>query len=170
MTAGGAPPRPLSDRVALFFATGFGSGLAKFAPGTWGSLAACGVVWAFSTTGLPANWTLAALAVAATLGCIVTAGPAERILGTKDPQCVVLDEFAGLFIALLRLSERWPTFAESVVAFLLFRLFDIIKPTPARQLQRVKGGLGVVLDDVIAGIYALIGTAVYRDYLSTPSG
>lgn len=167
MTADAPAPRSPGDRIALWIASGFGSGFLRPAPGTWGSLAALGIVWLCSRSDLPAQWTIVALAVVATIACLATAGAAERALGAKDPQCVVMDEFAGMFVALLRTTDRWPTVRETVVAFLLFRLFDIIKPTPARQLQRLKGGPGVVLDDLVAGLYALIGTAVFRDYVAT---
>jgi phosphatidylglycerophosphatase A len=154
------------DRIALCVATGFGAGRLPVAPGTAGTAVAAAIVWGLSHTPLPADWTLAALALCTTLACIPLGNVAERALGRADPQPVVLDEFAGLFVALLRLGPAWPTVKEIAVAFLLFRLFDIIKPPPARRLQDLHGGLGIVLDDVVAGLYALMGVVVFRDVMA----
>ena len=76
-----------------------------------------------------------------------------RASGGKDPQFVVIDEVAGQLIALIAVPLAWKTF---LAGFILFRVFDIIKPPPVRQLERLPEGTGIVLDDVAAGIYALI--------------
>lgn len=77
----------------------------------------------------------------------------ERLLGKKDPGVIVIDEVAGMLLSVLLLPHTLPVL---VSAFLLFRLFDIWKPFPARESQVFKGGLGVMLDDLIAGVYALV--------------
>jgi phosphatidylglycerophosphatase A len=83
---------------------------------------------------------------------IPAATQVARASGTKDPQFVVIDEVAGQLIALIAAPLTWKTF---LAGFILFRAFDIIKPPPARQLERLPEGTGIVLDDVAAGIYAL---------------
>lgn len=161
-------PRGLLDRMYLFIATGFGSGYSPFAPGTVGTLVAMLLVYAASCSGLPAAPTLFGLALAATLGSLALGKPVERIIGKKDPGSFVLDEFAGYFVALLTLSDKWPPLGECLVAFILFRLFDIAKPAPARQVQNLGGGTGIVLDDIVAGLYALMGVVVYRQVVHNP--
>jgi len=151
-----------SDRLALFLGTGFGSGHFPVAPGTAGTVVAAAIVFALSRTALPAHITLAALTVVSTVLCLVIGKRVERLLGKKDPGAIVLDEFAGYFLAIMTLSSSWPGWRELVVAFLLFRLFDVAKPTPARQLQNIGGGAGIVLDDLAAGLYALMGVTVFR--------
>jgi len=158
----------MKDRVAMFFASGFGSGYSTVAPGTAGTVVCALIVVGLAQTSLPAQWTLGALALITTLACIPLGNVAERVLGRSDPQVVVLDEFGGFFVALLRLGPEWPDLREVLVAFCLFRLFDIIKPPPARRLQNLHGGVGIVLDDVVAGIYALMGVAVFRDVMENP--
>lgn len=158
----------LKDRLVLVFATGFGSGYSPVAPGTVGTVAALVVVVLLSHTGLPARESLIVLFGLTFLGSIVLGAPAERLLGRKDPPAFVLDEFAGLYVALLTLRREWPSIGELAVAFFLFRLFDVAKPMPARQLQNLGGGPGIVLDDVAAGLYAWMGVYVYRQLLENP--
>jgi phosphatidylglycerophosphatase A len=99
------------------------------------------------------------------LGCEVWGARAEEALGVKDPSCVVLDEVAGMCIAMIGL--RWPLRDEYAdirwlttavmglaMAFVLFRALDVLKPPPCRALQSIRGGRGILLDDVFAGIYA----------------
>jgi phosphatidylglycerophosphatase A len=162
--------RSAGDRVAMFFATGFGSGLSPFAPGTAGTLVAAGILALLATTDLPPLATTLALAILATLGCLWIGSRVERVTAGKDPQCFVLDEFAGFYVAVALPGNAWPSLTELVIAFLLFRLFDIIKPWPARRLQDLRGGLGIVIDDLIAGGYAWVGTAVARDLLRQTAG
>ena len=139
------------DRLFMGIATGFGAGYLPKAPGTWGSLLA-----------LPLHFFLRQLApnhYALALGAIffiavITAGQAEKILDRKDPGVVVIDEVIGMLITLIAAPNNpliW------LLGFVLFRLFDIFKPYPIRLIdQRINGGMGIVLDDVLAGIYSLI--------------
>jgi phosphatidylglycerophosphatase A len=95
-----------------------------------------------------------AVALAVTLIGIPAATSVARGLGSKDPQIVVIDEVAGQLIALIAIPLAWKTF---LAGFILFRAFDIIKPPPVRQLEQLPEGTGIVLDDVAAGIFALVG-------------
>ncbi|HXG16926.1 MAG TPA: phosphatidylglycerophosphatase A [Calidithermus sp.] len=129
-------------------ATAGGVGYAPVAPGTAGSLLAAVVLglWPFSRAALVLFF------VAVTLAGLWAAGRAERALGGKDPGAIVIDEVAGMTLAVLGVPITPLTLA---VGFLLFRLFDIVKPPPARAVQRWPGGPGVMADDLVAGLYAL---------------
>jgi phosphatidylglycerophosphatase A len=136
-----------------WLALGLGSGLSPIAPGTMGSLVAV-LLWApfvlLAEPGLP--WRIAALALAIVL-CTWSAHWASRQLQRKDPGCIVSDELAGQWLALLVVPDAWPWW---LAAFALFRLFDISKLWPMRRLERLPGGIGIVADDLAAGVYAAI--------------
>lgn len=143
----------LSDKHILLLATGFGSGNAPFSPGTFGSAAAlplCVLVWLL---GLAFGTPFAFLLITAlVIVSIVVAEEAEKLLGEKDPPCVVIDEFAGMLITFAGISLTWEV---AIVGFLLFRFFDILKPIPVRTLEKIlPGGAGIVMDDVAAGVMA----------------
>jgi phosphatidylglycerophosphatase A len=115
------------------------------------------VIWAAVAHQLtPSVRTPVAIALAAlvTLVGIPAATRVARASGTKDPQSVVIDEVAGQLIALIAVPLAWKTFLAGLI---LFRAFDIVKPPPVRQLERLPEGAGIVLDDVAAGIFALVG-------------
>ncbi|MFZ0744876.1 MAG: phosphatidylglycerophosphatase A [Terracidiphilus sp.] len=137
-------------------ATFFGAGLCKPGPGTWGSLAAV-LLWAAYAWLLhpgPASLfvaLLAGIALSIALG-VPAATIAARESRRHDPQFVVVDEVAGQWIALLGSHANW---RHALIALVLFRLFDITKPFPARQLESLPEGWGIVFDDVAAGLYAL---------------
>jgi phosphatidylglycerophosphatase A len=137
-------------------ATFFGAGLGKPGPGTWGSVAAL-LLWAAFAWGAHAGATtllwalLAGIAVALVLG-IPAATIAARESGRHDPGFVVIDEVIGQWIALIGSRADW---RHALVALALFRLFDITKPFPVRQLESLPRGWGIVMDDVGAGLYAL---------------
>jgi len=140
---------------ATLTATFFGIGHLKPGPGTWGS-AATVILWAALSHQVPfqARTPAAiALAVFITLVGIPAATQISRAYGKKDPQFVVIDEVAGQLIALIAAPLTWKTF---LAGFILFRVFDILKPPPVRQLERLPEGVGIVLDDVAAGLYALL--------------
>jgi len=136
---------------ATTLATLLGIGRAPLAPGTWASLAALPLAWGISALGgvaLLAAWTL----VAAALGiwaCDIYA----RESGKHDPSECVIDELAGQWIACLAAPLSLPGYA---LAFVLFRLFDIWKPWPISAAERARGGVGVMLDDLVAGLFAAI--------------
>ena len=139
----------------MLVATFFGVGWWRPGPGSWAS-AFTVLLWAALAYGLaPALRTpvAIALAVLVTLIGIPAATRVARASGLKDPQFVVIDEVAGQLIALIAVPLAWKTF---LAAFILFRGFDIVKPPPVRQLERLPEGTGIVLDDVAAGLYGLI--------------
>ena len=138
----------MNEKLITFLATGFGSGLAPFAPGTMGTLV--GVVICLLC--LPLPWPMRLLIVIALLALsIYVAGRAEKIYQKKDDQRIVIDEIIGFQITMLPVAI---TILHLCVGFVLFRVFDILKPFPIGNLQRLPGGWGVVIDDGAAGIYA----------------
>ncbi|WP_297527989.1 phosphatidylglycerophosphatase A family protein [Thiohalobacter sp.] len=146
--AGPVPLRLLRDPGHLL-AFGLGSGLAPVAPGTFGTLAALPLWWLLAQLP-PAGYLLATLAAA--VGGIWLCGRAARALGAHDHPGIVWDEVAGLLVTLAFVPPEWPWV---VAGFLLFRLFDIVKPWPIRVLdQRVVGGIGIMADDLVAGALA----------------
>lgn len=135
----------------MFIASGFGSGYLPKAPGTWGS--AVGVlIWLLAgRLQLPIY---AALVAGLFILGVFCSGAAEKILDCNDPGLVVIDEIVGQMIALAAMPMH-PVVA--LAGFALFRFFDILKPFPVGWVdQHLHGGLGIMLDDVLAGIYALI--------------
>ena len=156
-------PSPHKTLWAWAVATFFGAGLLKPAPGTWGSLAALLLWAAFAMGAHPAALTLllaliAGIVVSVAIG-IPAASIAARESGRKDPGFVVVDEVAGQWIALLGCPADWK---HGLIALALFRLFDITKPFPARQLERLPEGWGIVFDDIAAGLYAWGVAALLR--------
>jgi phosphatidylglycerophosphatase A len=144
-------------KVARIIATWFGCGYAPKAPGTAGSLAALVIAILLERVApvhrLP-PWTFAALALILFAPAVWAAGVTARSTGLKDPQIVVVDEVIGMWIALAG-SAAYSARAW-LAAFVLFRLFDMWKPAPVRQLEHLPGGWGIVADDVMAGIYAAL--------------
>ncbi|QNI32592.1 phosphatidylglycerophosphatase A [Alloacidobacterium dinghuense] len=142
---------------AWIAATFFGAGFGKPGPGTWGSVAAA-LLWLLivSSAHLSAIQTGVVSGLLASLALLIgipAATIVERESGREDPGHVVLDEVCGQWIALAAAPADW---LHALLALLLFRVFDIIKPWPARQLERLHGGAGIMLDDVAAGFYALL--------------
>ncbi len=135
------------EKAVMFLATGFYIGNIPVAPGTFGSL--LGLPLCFSLAGISASsavlWTLLFI-----LFAVWIADAAEKILKQNDPGCIVIDEIAGMMVALVGLPFNPITV---VIGFIIFRILDILKPFPIRDLdKRIPGGLGVVADDVAAGI------------------
>jgi len=138
-----------SGKTALFLATWCGTGLLPFAPGTFGTLGALPLAVALLYCPVPfrAVFLLIFMAVA-----VWASGRSQSLLGRADPPEVVIDEVAGFLVATWLLRPTWANLAG---AFLFFRLFDILKPFPVGFLdRRLKGGIGIVLDDIAAGGYA----------------
>jgi phosphatidylglycerophosphatase A len=139
------------NQLIMAVATGLYVGMIPWAPGTWGSLAAL-LPWLLikDLTLLPY---LAVLAAVFVLG-FFAAGSAEKILDRPDAGAIVIDEFLGMFIT-LTLAPAHP--AAWLLGFIFFRIFDIAKPFPVSWFdQHIHGGIGIMMDDVIAGLYALI--------------
>jgi phosphatidylglycerophosphatase A len=148
------------DCAAWWVLTFGGSGAAPVAPGTAGSLAALAVAAALWGAGLRAPWLFPALALAIGLLHLACGARIVSLFGKNDPGAVVSDEACGLWIALSApLPADAPWGWSFIVGFALFRLFDIAKPLGVRRLERVPGAWGVLLDDVLAGIYA--GSALW---------
>jgi phosphatidylglycerophosphatase A len=145
----------------VLVATVGGAGYAPVAPGTVASALTVLVLWLvpFTRAGL-----LLFVAVIVVLGTWA-AHHAESAIGGKDPGAIVIDEVAGMALSVLVFPLTLPVL---VTGFLFFRLFDIVKPFPARGSQRVGGGVGVMIDDLIAGVYALLVIAIMRWALRWP--
>ncbi|HLY43846.1 MAG TPA: phosphatidylglycerophosphatase A [Terracidiphilus sp.] len=156
-SASHAPSRPRRKTIwAWTIATFFGAGLGKPGPGTYGSIAAV-LLWAIAGIALHTSMQtltfslLGGIAVSFAFG-VPAATIAARESGRHDPGFVVIDEVVGQWIALLGCPADW---RHGVIALILFRIFDITKPFPARRLERLPEGWGIVCDDVAAGLYAL---------------
>ena len=149
------------DRLIMAIATGLGLGYLPKAPGTWGTLLALPIHFLIVRLPMPGYiYTLASIIIIA----VLTAGSAEKIMDKPDPSIVVIDEVAGMLIALIAIPRHplaW------ILAFILFRFFDIIKPFPVNFFDhRFHGGLGIVLDDIMAGIYSLAALRILWPILS----
>ena len=148
---------------AWAIATFFGAGLLKPGPGTWGSVAAVLLWAAYAWLVHPSALTLLIALLAGIALTLVFGVPAativERESGRQDPGFVVIDEVAGQWIALLFCPVDW---RHALIALVLFRLFDIVKPFPVRRLERLPAGWGIVFDDVAAGLYALGSASLLR--------
>jgi phosphatidylglycerophosphatase A len=144
----------IRDNLANAISTWFGCGYSPKAPGTAGSAAAIGIALVIDHYfgWRPLSYTI--LAAAVTGPAIWAAGETARLADLEDPQIVVVDEVVGQWLALA--GARVLNWKSWLAAFVLFRLFDIWKPWPARQLESLPGGLGIVADDLMAGIYAAL--------------
>lgn len=155
-------PKSLENReterkpvLATLIATFFGVGRLRPGPGTWAS-AVTVLLWAALAYSLPASMrtlVVVGLALVVTVIGIPSATRVARASGIKDPQFVVIDEVAGQLVALISVPLAWKSF---LAGFILFRVFDIVKPPPVRQLEELPEGTGIVLDDIAAGFYALL--------------
>ena len=144
---------------AGFLAFGFGSGLSPFAPGTMGTLVAIPFIFLLRGLGDPGFWiVLAALFLLGVWLC----GHVSRQLGVHDHGGIVWDEMVGYWLAAAFVPLQWPWL---LAAFVLFRIFDIFKPWPIRQLdKKVSGGFGIMIDDVVAALFTVIILAVLQNY------
>ena len=160
------PPTPARFHPALLIASWFGAGRLPVAPGTWGSLAALPFAWVIAWLFGPRALLLAALALF--LIGWWAAGRVARISAVADPGSVVVDEVVGQWLTLVVAPRLLIAY---VAGFLLFRLFDIVKPWPARWIDRnVGGGLGIMGDDVVAGFYAATALLLLLLLLGYPIG
>jgi phosphatidylglycerophosphatase A len=144
-----------------FLITGLGTGYAPFASGTWGSLGPAIIflvaAYAGASVGVLAAM-MAIIALASSAGCVAWGGWAEKEFATKDPGEVTLDEWAGQAVSLLLLPTAGGhgAWLPCLLSFLAFRFFDIVKPPPARNAEALPAGWGILVDDLIAGVYANI--------------
>jgi phosphatidylglycerophosphatase A len=150
-------------RFILFLATGFGVGYSPIAPGTLGTLVAIPIYYFLSEIPSPLyEITLVGFFFLS----VWIAENAGRFFGKKDDQRIVIDEIIGFLITMLWVPKTIPFI---IIGFFLFRFFDILKPFPIRRMERkLKGGYGVVLDDVLAGVYANIILQVISHFTLSP--
>lgn len=139
--------------LSKLIATGFFSGYAPVAPGTAGSLIAVLIYWFF----INSNFQLIILSAAFFALGVITSAEFERRDG-HDPSIVVVDEIVGMWISLLFVQKR---IGIVLFSFLVFRIMDVIKPPPARKFDKMSGGIGIMMDDVIAGVYANVLTQIF---------
>ena len=145
---------PVARLIATPIATWFGCGYAPVAPGTAGSLAAIAIAWLLERVYHVTAIEFGVLGLLLVGPAIWAAGVFARELGKKDPGQVVVDEVVGQWITLAgAMHLNWKSW---LAAFLLFRLFDIWKPPPVRQLEQLPAGVGIVADDAMAGVYAAL--------------
>jgi phosphatidylglycerophosphatase A len=155
------PAEIFSDPLC-FLAFGFGSGLSPIAPGTFGTLAAIPIYWLVAGLGRPLY---ASIVIALAIAGIYICGRCEQRLEVQDHPGIVWDEIVGFLITMMFAPASWQWV---LLGFLAFRLFDIWKPWPIGKLDRtVHGGLGVMLDDVLAGVYAVICLSVLENVFGT---
>ncbi|MBI5599301.1 MAG: phosphatidylglycerophosphatase A [Deltaproteobacteria bacterium] len=156
----------LRKTLILFFATGAFSGYSPVAPGTIGTV--WGVLISFLISTLspsPGAAGAAAWVTGAALAAVYFANEAQKILGGNDPKGIVCDEAAGFMAAMFLIPF---TALNAILVFILFRIFDILKPFPAGFIdRRCGGGIGIVLDDMAAGIYANIAARVITGFIPT---
>ncbi|HEV2333669.1 MAG TPA: phosphatidylglycerophosphatase A [Gammaproteobacteria bacterium] len=149
--SGNLTPRQVFSNPIHFLAYGFGAGLSPKAPGTMGTVVTIPIYVLLMYLGQPVYW---AFLVVALVAGIYICGYTAKVIGADDPKSVVWDEVVGYLITMLGLPLGW---VWILAGFLLFRLFDIWKPWPIRWLDRnVKGGLGIMVDDVAAAIPACL--------------
>lgn len=145
-------PRHLGDWFALATVTAGFSGLIRPAPGTWGSLVAAGLALIPALLGVGWWWLFALGALVASIANVLLGQWIEDHFRCKDPGAVVVDEVAGQWVTFIGFATLSPW--HVLVGFALFRVFDIVKLPPCRRLERLPRGWGILLDDIVAGIYA----------------
>ena len=155
-TSPGMARKVMTDPVN-FLAFGFGTGLAPIAPGTFGSLPGVLLFWLTMDFGLYVQLGVAAALV---VSGVWICGESARRIGVHDYGGIVWDEIAGMYVTLLAAPV---SLVGWVLAFVLFRITDIVKPWPIRDLDhRIEGGLGIMLDDLVAALYAALLLGLYR--------
>ncbi len=145
----------MRDRLVKFLATGFGVGYLPVAPGTAGSVMGIGLWWALNQT--HHLWLRCLLLMLAIALAVWSAGAAAELMHHPDPSSVIIDEIVAMPLVLIGLGAHW---WHVVVAFALFRVFDIWKPPPVSNAEDFSGGVGIVLDDLFAAAYACLATHV----------
>jgi phosphatidylglycerophosphatase A len=151
----------VGEKAGVTAVTFFGLGRLPLFGGTWGTVGAAVVhgliAWLIGTANAP--WLMGVLAGAATVASVLLCPWAERFYARKDPKVFVMDEVAGYFltVAFFPSHSQW---AVGIWSFIFFRIFDIIKPPPIRRIEKVGRGWGIVLDDLLAGLYAALCVAL----------
>jgi len=145
------------DKIAIISGTLCGAGCFPKAPGTIGTIVFLPVVLLFSTISL--FYSVIFFVCLCLLGVWAAARCAE-LVNEKDPKFVVIDEGAGIFLTFLGIQS--PNFYELIIGFILFRIFDILKPPPVSNAEKLPGGIGIVADDLAAGLYSCAGLFIVR--------
>jgi phosphatidylglycerophosphatase A len=156
---------PAKSRISWLIATFFGIGHLRPGSGTWASVVTV-LAWWGAAHFIPLGWLpliAVAVALAVTIGGIHPSTVAARESGVKDPGFVVIDEVAGQMIALIAVPLHWKYLLAS---FILFRGFDITKPFPLRRLEKLPEGTGIMMDDVGAGLYALVLLQIWLHFMA----
>lgn len=148
------------NKTALILSSWFGIGLIPRMPGTVGTLAAIPIGIVMNRLGLFFG---AILLVICIVAGIWSAGVTERILGRDDPSEVVIDEVVGFLLTIYLLPVSW---LSIVLGFVMFRFFDILKPFPIKRFERIGGGTGIILDDLAAGVYAVLSINIFRFFVT----
>ncbi len=144
--------------------TGFYSGYSPFAPGTAGTLVAALIyIIAYQFIGPRIVWVNAILLLLSLVPAVYLCGEGARHFGKEDPGSVVLDEMLGYMVTILFIPF---SYTSAILAFVFFRFFDILKPWPIRKIEKIGGGLGILADDLFAGVYAAISLRVVLHLLS----
>jgi phosphatidylglycerophosphatase A len=143
----------MRDRLIKFFATGFGVGYSPVAPGTVGSVV--GVVFWWGLNQVHHSWLRWLLVVLAIVFAVWCAGAASEIMRHPDPSSVVIDEIVAIPLVMIGLGTQW---WHVVVGFVMFRIFDVWKPSPIREAEHFSGGIGIVFDDLLAAACACVAT------------
>ena len=139
-----------SGKISLTLSTWFGTGLLPVAPGTFGTLGAVPLVFGLPCLGTVPGVFIIVMVIAV---AIWASDRSQELLGNDDPSEVVIDEVAGFSLTMFFLPLSWLTLG---LGFILFRVFDILKPYPIKQAEKLRGGLGIVMDDLVAGFYAYL--------------
>jgi phosphatidylglycerophosphatase A len=143
----------MRERLIKFFATGFGVGYSPVAPGTVGSVVGVAFWWGLNQVHHSwLRWLLVVLAIVFAVWC---AGAASEIMRHPDPSSVVIDEIVAIPLVMIGLGTLW---WHVVVGFVMFRIFDVWKPSPIREAEHFSGGIGIVLDDLLAAACACVTT------------
>jgi phosphatidylglycerophosphatase A len=160
-----APDTTARSRLSWLIATFFGVGYLRPGPGTYASAITVALWWATSRA-IPSAWQMIVAALIAAAVTLIGIPPSTVVAhesGRKDPGFVVIDEVAGQMIALIGLPVDWKYL---LAGFILFRSFDIVKPFPLRRLEKLPAGTGIMMDDVGAGLYALLLLHAWRYFMS----
>ncbi len=145
-------------KISIFYATFFNVGKFPFAPGTLASLVTTGIVFLFNYFFHPDPLIMIIAIIIIFLSGIIPSRITEEHYGHKDPHAIVIDEVAGQMVSLLFLPALFSmkSMAAYIAGFFIFRFFDILKPPPVKQADRIKGGFGIMIDDILAGLYSLL--------------
>ena len=153
------------SRSSWLIATFFGIGHLQPGSGTWAA-AVTALLWVGASHWIPSSWLLSTALIASAAITLIGIPPSTTVAresGQKDPGFVVIDEVAGQLIALIGVPLDWK---YVLAGFILFRSFDIVKPFPLRRLERLPGGTGIMMDDVGAGLYALVLLQLWLHFIA----